>query len=346
MQLNHLPPAMLLQVQRDYNELPAEAVSALRDSLFALLLRYAKDSPAVRTQLCLALAALAAHAPAALWGGQGVLGWLMNAFSSQPREVALSGMLELMTVLPQVGAGLLRCLAGAGAAVFAAAAGIMAFPQCSTAYCGPPRLLPKHSGVSCRRWTAAALPAARSGVPTSRASSRRLRLLPWTCSPGERVVCPKGRGRMAEGGEQQQHQQLGTLVQPCLMHISNTLYPHMHAESACMAAATLRVVGLNLHLPCVPPFLPRPPGVPPSCLSVEGERLRRQVLEAWGCWLRLTPVGGGISAAGPALASHPLVAAALEGLSREATFDAAVDAVRRWGGRAGLLLVKVLAPVL
>lgn len=109
--------AMLLQVQRDYNELPAEAVAALRDSLFALLLRYAKDSPAVRTQLCLALAALAAHAPAALWGEQGVLGWLMNAFSSQPREVALSCMLELMTVLPQVGAGTLCFIGGAGAVV-------------------------------------------------------------------------------------------------------------------------------------------------------------------------------------------------------------------------------------
>jgi hypothetical protein len=100
-----------------------------------------------------------------------------------------------------------------------------------------------------------------------------------------------------------------------------------------MAAGRHDVPSLwSLLLPpvCPTPSPPPPPVCATSCLSVEGERLRRQVLEAWGCWLRLTPVGGGISAAGPALASHPLVAAALEGLSREATFDAAVDAVSAW----------------
>jgi hypothetical protein len=39
-------------------------------------------------------------------------------------------------------------------------------------------------GLPCRRWTADASPAARNGVQTSRASCRRLRLLPWTSCPG------------------------------------------------------------------------------------------------------------------------------------------------------------------
>lgn len=59
--------------------------------------------------------------------------------------------------------------------------------------------------------------------------------------------------------------------------------------------------------------------------------MRSQVLEAFGCWLRLSGGRGLPQGFGPA---HPLVAAALGGLRAEGTFHAAVDAVR--GG--GLLL--------
>lgn len=65
---SHCP---LAQVQRDFEELPEEAIPQLRDSLFNLLVRSSKGAPPVRTQLCLALAAMAAHLPAAGWGEGG-----------------------------------------------------------------------------------------------------------------------------------------------------------------------------------------------------------------------------------------------------------------------------------
>lgn len=74
----------------------------LRDSLMQLLFRFGTGAPAVRTQLCLAIAALAAHLPAAQWGEGGVLRWLMDKFSGQDPGMAMSCMLELLTVLPQV----------------------------------------------------------------------------------------------------------------------------------------------------------------------------------------------------------------------------------------------------
>jgi hypothetical protein len=62
-----------------------------------------------------------------------------------------------------------------------------------------------------------------------------------------------------------------------------------------------------------------------SCLAGNGEHLRCQILEAFGCWLRLTE-GAGLP---QDLTSSPLVAAALEGLDTEPTFHAATDAVSR-----------------
>lgn len=91
-----------VQVQLDYDELPAGAAASLRDSLVGLLLRFAHGSRPTRTQLCLALAALAAHLPAAEWGSGGCVQWLANRMSGEPGEAALPCMLELLTVLPQV----------------------------------------------------------------------------------------------------------------------------------------------------------------------------------------------------------------------------------------------------
>lgn len=89
-------------MQRDYEELPAEAVPQLRDSLLQLLLKFGSGAPAVRTQLCLSLAALAAHLPAGQWGEGGMLRWLMDRMAGRDPAVAMSCMLELLTVLPQV----------------------------------------------------------------------------------------------------------------------------------------------------------------------------------------------------------------------------------------------------
>ena len=61
-----------------------------------------QGNSAVRTQLCLAIAALAAHLPAVQWGPEGVVGWLAQRLGSEPQAVSLPCMLELLTVLPQV----------------------------------------------------------------------------------------------------------------------------------------------------------------------------------------------------------------------------------------------------
>ncbi|EFN54933.1 hypothetical protein CHLNCDRAFT_134668 [Chlorella variabilis] len=89
------------KVQRDFEELPAGAAGALRDSLVALLVQHCSGSAAVRTQLCLAVAALAAHLPAVQWGPSGVVGWLAQRLGGEPQTVSLPCMLELLTVLPQ-----------------------------------------------------------------------------------------------------------------------------------------------------------------------------------------------------------------------------------------------------
>ena len=101
----HTAPASFfptLQVQRDYEELPAGAALSLRDSLVTLLVKHCQGNAAVRTQLCLAIAALAAHLPAVQWGPEGVVGWLAQRLGGEPQAVSLPCMLELLTVLPQV----------------------------------------------------------------------------------------------------------------------------------------------------------------------------------------------------------------------------------------------------
>lgn len=62
-----------------------------------------RGPPAVRTQLCLAIIALTVHVPAHKWeGGEPVL-WIAGRLRSQPAEVALPCMLELLGLMPQVG---------------------------------------------------------------------------------------------------------------------------------------------------------------------------------------------------------------------------------------------------
>jgi hypothetical protein len=71
---------------------------------------------------------------------------------------------------------------------------------------------------------------------------------------------------------------------------------------------------------------------PRSCLA-QPEHVRGQVLEAFGCWLRLSG-GRGLP---DGFEAHPLVAAAAVGLRSEASFHQAVDAVS--GRRLAVLAV-------
>jgi hypothetical protein len=109
-------------VQRDFEELPQGAAQSLRDSLVTLLVKHCQGNAAVRTQLCLAIAALAAHLPAAQWGPTGVVGWLAQRLGGEAQNVSLPCMLELLTVLPQVGG----CVTGWLAAWLAYWAGALA----------------------------------------------------------------------------------------------------------------------------------------------------------------------------------------------------------------------------
>ena len=90
------------QVQRDFEELPGSAADALRTSLLKLLIHFAHGPLPVRTQLCLAIAAMAAHVPSQQWGAGGIVQWLANNVGRQNQDIALPCMLELLTVLPEV----------------------------------------------------------------------------------------------------------------------------------------------------------------------------------------------------------------------------------------------------
>jgi transportin-3 len=77
------------------------AAASLRDSLVAALLRFAGGPTSVRTVLCLALTALAAHLPGDAWGAGGALPALAARLSAEPPERALPCLLQLLVVFPQ-----------------------------------------------------------------------------------------------------------------------------------------------------------------------------------------------------------------------------------------------------
>ncbi|KAK4752903.1 hypothetical protein SAY87_021701 [Trapa incisa] len=87
------------KVQRDFEELPSEAFRPLRDSLNTLLKKFHRGPPKVRTQISIAVAALAVHVPANDWGDGGIVKWLGDEMNSRPECVP--GFLELLTVLPE-----------------------------------------------------------------------------------------------------------------------------------------------------------------------------------------------------------------------------------------------------
>jgi transportin-3 len=87
------------KVQRDFEELPPGAFQKLRQSLTTLLKKFHKGPPKVRTQISIAVAALAVHVPAADWGDGGIISWLRDEMHMHPEYVP--GFLELLTVLPE-----------------------------------------------------------------------------------------------------------------------------------------------------------------------------------------------------------------------------------------------------
>ncbi|GAA0171554.1 transporter [Lithospermum erythrorhizon] len=87
------------KVQRDFEELPSEAFRPLRDSLNSLLKTFHKGPPRVRTQISLAVAALAVHVPADDWGDGGIMTWLRDQMNTHSE--CISSFLELLRVLPE-----------------------------------------------------------------------------------------------------------------------------------------------------------------------------------------------------------------------------------------------------
>ena len=70
------------KVERDFDDLPENAFEPLRDSLMSLLFKFGEGVPSVRTQLCLALAAMTAHVPRAKWGANGPVAWFAEKLGS------------------------------------------------------------------------------------------------------------------------------------------------------------------------------------------------------------------------------------------------------------------------
>lgn len=87
------------KVTRDFEELPSEAFRPLRDSLNSLLNRFHQGPPKVRTQISLAVAALAVHVSVEDWGDGGIMNWLKVEMNSRPE--CIPSFLELLKVLPE-----------------------------------------------------------------------------------------------------------------------------------------------------------------------------------------------------------------------------------------------------
>ncbi|KAL4294878.1 hypothetical protein AHAS_Ahas18G0272100 [Arachis hypogaea] len=64
-----------------------------------LLKKFHKGHPKVKTQINIAVTALAVHVPAEDWGDGGIVKWLRDEMDSHPEYIP--GFLELLTVLPE-----------------------------------------------------------------------------------------------------------------------------------------------------------------------------------------------------------------------------------------------------
>eukprot|EP00889_Picochlorum_renovo_P003406 jgi/Picre1/30436/NNA_005800.t1 len=91
------------KILRDFEELGHTIGRKLPDDVLGLLSIHAKGPGAVRTQLCLAVAALAMHIPSAEWAGGDFVTWIGQKLLSgaYTDESARHILLEILTVLPQ-----------------------------------------------------------------------------------------------------------------------------------------------------------------------------------------------------------------------------------------------------
>jgi len=87
------------KVVRDFEELPREVSIAMPETILGMLSLHAKGPPAVRTQLCLALAALALHIPFSEWPGGNMIQWIGGKLGGVVDVQHI--LLEILTVIPQ-----------------------------------------------------------------------------------------------------------------------------------------------------------------------------------------------------------------------------------------------------
>lgn len=90
-----------MQVQKDFEELPLEAALSLRDSVIKLVCEHNR-AKTVRTQLCLAMASIAVFLEASHFGNEGIIVWMYTKLNAENPSLAVTSMLELLAVLPQV----------------------------------------------------------------------------------------------------------------------------------------------------------------------------------------------------------------------------------------------------
>jgi len=90
------------KILRDFEELEHDVGRTLPESIMGILSLRASGTTAVRTQLCLAIAALALHIPAAEWEGGDLIHWIgIRMASSQVNDSMQHILLEILTVVPQ-----------------------------------------------------------------------------------------------------------------------------------------------------------------------------------------------------------------------------------------------------
>ena len=87
------------KVVRDFEELPGDVSKTMPETILGMVSLHAKGPPAVRTQLCLALAALALHIPSSEWPGGSLVRWIGGTLGGLVD--AQNILLEVLTVIPQ-----------------------------------------------------------------------------------------------------------------------------------------------------------------------------------------------------------------------------------------------------
>lgn len=89
------------KVVRDFEELTTDVSKTMPETILGILSMHAQGPPAVRTQLCLALAGLALHIPASAWSGGSLIQWIGRQMGASLDDHVQHILLEMLTVIPQ-----------------------------------------------------------------------------------------------------------------------------------------------------------------------------------------------------------------------------------------------------